>query len=178
MPTFLKEFCNALKLAMYSCSSLVANLTRFSTRHPRDGEREREREREEEREREIEETNSRRQREREQAGRKGRVIGANGGNYHKISVVTWKQQIHELAVNSSCVCIAHTSLSKPNNVHTFKMSSIGALCAVNCAGRTHFIKCCFHLLSSYSLLLPSLLFRLPTSLSFLSTFSSPLSLSP
>ena len=67
-----------------------------------------EREREKKREREIEETNSRRQREREQAGRKGRVIGANGGNYHTISVVTWKQQIHELAVNSSCVCIAHT----------------------------------------------------------------------
>ena len=111
MPTFLKEFCNALKLPMYSCSSLVANLTRFSTRHPRKrgkkGERERERDR---RNRQKKRERDRREgdREREQAGRKGRVIGANGGNYRTISVVTWKQQIHELAVNSSCVCIAHT----------------------------------------------------------------------
>ena len=59
MPTFLKEFCNALKLAMYSCSSLVANLTRFSTRHPRKRGKKGERERE----REIEETDRRRERE-------------------------------------------------------------------------------------------------------------------
>ena len=33
-PTFLKQFCNNLKLLIYSCSSLVVNLTLFKLIHP------------------------------------------------------------------------------------------------------------------------------------------------